>query len=63
MIDFKPRVNAADAVLWVTPEYNSTIQGILGNAIDWMSRVDKIMHGKLSIMMGASMGALGTVKA
>ncbi|UHA72458.1 NADPH-dependent FMN reductase [Paenibacillus sp. 481] len=63
VIDFKAKVNAADAVLWVTPEYNSTIPGVLGNAIDWMSRVDKVMHGKPSIMMGASMGAMGTVKA
>ena len=41
VLDFKARVKAADAVLWVTPEYNSTIPGVLGNAIDWMSRVDQ----------------------
>ena len=42
VLDFKARVKAADAVLWVTPEYNSTIPGVLGNAIDWMSRVDTV---------------------
>ncbi|ATP41989.1 NADPH-dependent FMN reductase [Solibacillus sp. R5-41] len=63
VVDFKAKIKAADAVLWVTPEYNSTIPGVLGNAIDWISRVDKVMHGKPSIIMGASMGALGTVKA
>lgn len=61
--DFKTTVKKADAVLWVTPEYNSTIPGVLGNAIDWLSRVDKVMIGKPSWIMGASMGNLGTVKA
>jgi chromate reductase len=63
VLDFKAKVKAADAVLWVTPEYNSTIPGVLGNAIDWMSRVDKVMNGKPSMIMGASMGILGSVKA
>ena len=63
VLDFKAKVKAADAVLWVTPEYNGTIPGVLGNAIDWMSRVDKVMHGKPSMIMGASMGATGTVRA
>lgn len=63
VLDFKAKVKAADAVLWVTPEYNASIPGVLGNAIDWLSRVDKVMVGKPSIIMGASMGLLGTVKA
>lgn len=63
VIDFKAKVKAADAVLWVTPEYNASIPGVLGNVIDWLSRVDKVMIGKPSIVMGASMGNLGTVKA
>lgn len=63
VLDFKAKVKAADAVLWITPEYNSTIPGVLGNAIDWMSRVDKVMNKKPSMIMGASMGAMGTVKA
>ncbi|WP_062051936.1 NADPH-dependent FMN reductase [Bacillus sp. JCM 19034] len=63
VLDFKAKVKAADAVLWVTPEYNSSIPGVLGNAIDWLSRVDKVMHGKPSIIMGSSMGILGSVKA
>lgn len=63
VLDFKAKVKAADAVLWLTPEYNSTIPGVLGNAIDWMSRVDKVLNGKPSWIMGASMGILGTVKA
>lgn len=61
--NFKQKVASSDAVLWVTPEYNGTIPGVLGNAIDWLSRVDKVMIGKPSWIIGASMGNLGTVKA
>lgn len=63
IVGFKKKVKEADSVLWVTPEYNATIPGVLGNAIDWLSRVDKVMIGKPSWIMGASMGNLGTVKA
>src|SRR5215470_13687485 len=34
----KKKVEAADAVLIVTPEYNRSIPGVLKNAIDWISR-------------------------
>lgn len=63
VIDFKAKVAAADAVLWVTPEYNSTIPGVMANAIDWLSRVDRVMIGKPSWIVGSSMGLLGSVKA
>ncbi|MED3552051.1 NADPH-dependent FMN reductase [Cytobacillus praedii] len=61
--EFKSKVAEADAVLWVTPEYNYSIPGVLKNAIDWLSRVEKVMIGKPSWIMGATMGALGTVRA
>ncbi|QHT58578.1 NAD(P)H-dependent oxidoreductase [Paenibacillus lycopersici] len=63
VIDFKAKVKSADAVLWLTPEYNGTVPGVLVNVIDWLSRVDKVMIGKPSFIMGASLGILGTVKA
>lgn len=63
VIQFKAKVKEADAVLWVTPEYNASIPGVLANEIDWLSRVDKVMIGKPSWIMGASIGKLGTVKA
>lgn len=61
--EFKNKVAEADAVLWVTPEYNYSIPGVLKNAIDWLSRVEKVMIGKPSWIMGATMGTLGTVRA
>ncbi|MDY0407471.1 NADPH-dependent FMN reductase [Virgibacillus soli] len=60
---FKTKVKEADAVLWLTPEYNYSIPGVLKNAIDWLSRIDKVMIGKPSWIVGASMGLLGTVRA
>src|SRR5947209_8525624 len=36
--DFKAKIRAADAILFVTPEYNCSVPGVLKNAIDWASR-------------------------
>lgn len=57
------KVKQSDAVLWVTPEYNGSISGVLHNTIDWLSRGEKVLVGKPSMIAGASMGLLGTVKA
>ena len=61
----KARVRAADAILFVTPEYNYSIPGVLKNAIDWASRPygDSAWQGKPVAVMGASMGGLGTARA
>ena len=58
------RVVAADALLFVTPEYNYSIPAPLKNAIDWISRApSQPFASKPAAMMGASMGLLGTVRA
>lgn len=61
----KARVRAADAILFVTPEYNYSIPGVLKNAIDWASRPygDNAWDGKPVAVMGASIGAMGTSRA
>lgn len=38
VLALKELVSAADAVLISTPEYNSSVPGVLKNAIDWLSR-------------------------
>jgi len=61
----KARVKAADAILFVTPEYNYSIPGVLKNAIDWASRPygESVWDGKPAAIMGASIGMLGTARA
>jgi len=62
VIDFKAKVAATDAVLWVTPEYNSTIPGVMVNAIDWLSHVDRVMIRRPLWIVGSSIGLLGSIK-
>ncbi|MGQ9366418.1 NADPH-dependent FMN reductase [Azospirillum sp. ST 5-10] len=57
-------IRQADALLFVTPEYNRSIPGVLKNAIDWASRgPEQPFDGKPVAIMGASPSALGTALA
>ncbi len=59
---FKASIAAADAVLFVTPEYNRSIPGALKNAIDWASRPygQNAFTRKPSAVIGTSPGKIGT---
>ena len=61
----KNQVRAADAVLFVTPEYNRSIPGVLKNAIDTASRPygDNAFVGKPAAVVGTSIGAIGSALA
>jgi chromate reductase len=63
--ELKSKVRSADAILFVTPEYNYSVSGVLKNAIDWGSRPygDSAWEGKPAAIMGASIGMMGTVRA
>jgi chromate reductase, NAD(P)H dehydrogenase (quinone) len=65
VVELKRRVREADALLFVTPEYNYSVPGVLKNAIDWVSRPhgDNAWDGKPAAIMGASDGAIGTARA
>src|SRR5688572_29819694 len=65
VVQLKRRVREADAILFVTPEYNYSVPGVLKNAIDWASRPfgDSAWAGKPAAIMGASVGAIGTARA
>lgn len=65
VLDFKKVIAAADAVIFVTPEYNRSIPGVLKNAIDQGSRPygNNVWHGKPAGILGTSPGALGTALA
>jgi chromate reductase len=58
------QLTEADAVLFVTPEYNYSVSGVLKNAIDWASRPpNQPFEGKPIAIMGASGGLFGTARA
>lgn len=65
--ELRAQVAAADTVVVVTPEYNGTIPGLLGNAIDWLSRPvgeqPSALRGKPVVAVAASPGAVGAVRA
>ena len=65
VIELKKRVRDADALLFVTPEYNYSVPGVLKNAIDWASRPygESAWDGKPAAIMGASIGNIGTARA
>lgn len=59
--DFRQTIKAADAVLFVTPEYNRSVPGVLKNAIDVGSRPygQSAWAGKPVAVMSVSPGAIG----
>ena len=57
-------INTADALIFVTPEYNYSIPGVLKNAIDFLSKHPaKPFDNKPVGIMSASPGTLGGVRA
>jgi chromate reductase, NAD(P)H dehydrogenase (quinone) len=63
--ELRERIAVADAVLFVTPEYNGSIPGVLKNAVDWASRPrdDAALRGKTAAVAGASTGQYGALWA
>jgi chromate reductase len=58
---FKQQVQKADAVLFITPEYNRSVPGVLKNAIDIASRPygHSAWSGKPGAVISNSPGAIG----
>lgn len=58
----KSEIMAVQGLLFVTPEYNRSISGVLKNAIDHASRPygQSAWAGKPAGVIGASVGAIGT---
>jgi chromate reductase len=62
---FRRAIADADALLFATPEYNSSIPGVLKNAVDWASRPPNAspLRNKPVAVIGASTGMFGAVWA
>ena len=60
----RAQIQAADALVIATPEYNYSVPGVLKNAIDWASRPPaQPFDGKPIALIGATPGGLGTSRA
>ncbi|MCR5866262.1 NADPH-dependent FMN reductase [Aquincola sp. J276] len=58
---FKQQIKPADALLFITPEYNRSVPGVLKNAIDHASRPygQSVLSGKPGAVITLSPGAIG----
>lgn len=63
ILEMREKIKEADGVLFITPEYNHSVPPVLKNAIDWFSRVEQVLLYKPALIMGASPGRMGTVRA
>ena len=65
VVRFKGEIAAAKGLLFVTPEYNRSLPGVLKNAIDQGSRPygQSVWAGKPAGVLGVSVGAIGTAMA
>jgi chromate reductase len=58
------RIAKSDGVIFVTPEYNHSVPGVLKNAIDWISRLpNQPFAGKPVAIQSASPGVFGGLRA
>jgi chromate reductase len=59
------QIAKADGLVFVTPEYNYSVPGVLKNAIDWASRpaFESVFKGKPCFVISVSGGVLGGVRA
>jgi chromate reductase len=63
--EFRAKINEFDGVLWVTPEYNRSVPGVLKNAIDVGSRPygQSAWNGKPCGVVSVTPGATGAFGA
>ncbi|GAB2635138.1 NADPH-dependent FMN reductase [Kribbella swartbergensis] len=65
VLELREAVAEADALVVVTPEYNGSVPGLLGNAVDWLSRPphDSVLRGKRVVVLSASPSRYGGIRA
>lgn len=63
VLRLKRMIREADGILFITPEYNWSIPGVMKNAIDWASRVEKVFINKPVMTLGVSLSKVGTLRA
>ena len=60
LVEIGEKINSADGVIFITPEYNFSVPGYLKKCIDWISRLPKQPLDKKPVcIQSASLGPLG----
>lgn len=63
VVELRKEVDQQDGMIFITPEYNYSLSGVLKNALDWLSRDTFPLMKKPYMSMGASSGSIGTTRA
>lgn len=65
VLELREDVAKADALVFVTPEYNGSVPGMLANAVDWLSRPphQSVLREKLVVVLSASPSRYGGIRA
>lgn len=61
--DFSQKILAADGVIIATPEYDHTIPAPLSSVLEWIAYTSRALINKPTMIVGASLGSLGTSRA
>ncbi|CQR23932.1 oxidoreductase [Streptococcus varani] len=60
---FSKKILASDGVIIATPEYDHTIPAPLASALEWIAYTSRALINKPTMIVGASLGSLGTSRA
>ena len=60
---FSEKIAGADGVIIATPEYDHTIPAPLASALEWLAYTSRALINKPTMIVGCSLGALGTSRA
>ena len=62
VVEFREKITEKDGIIFITPEYNSGISGVLKNALDWGSRPPRqaVLTNMPAGVIGATPGGMGT---
>lgn len=65
VLELRNDVAEADALVFVTPEYNGSVPGMLANSVDWLSRPpgQSVLRQKLVVVLSASPSRYGGIRA
>ncbi len=60
---FSEKIASADGVIIATPEYDHTIPAPLASVLEWIAYTSRALINKPTMIVGCSLGALGTSRA